>query len=94
MDRDRCVYLFRKALIPDMGGLTKAETEEILTEYACDRGYEDKKDYIPLLMLRYKDWQYLITCALNYYRTFFNIYKIEKLPDPNGLNRGAIINIY
>lgn len=95
MDRDRCIFLLSKALIPEKGGLSSEETKEVLTDYVCDRGYSDKKDYIPLLMVWYSDWSHLLNCAFDYYKTFFNICTIEKLPTPNDLmGRRQVIYIY
>lgn len=82
MDRDRCIYLLKKSSGDSKGFLSTLSTEEvreILTEYVCDRGYQDKKKYIPLLMESYPIWSDLTDCAFSYYRTFFKIYTIEKI---------------
>lgn len=79
MDRDRCVYLLKKSSDGSRGFLSTEEVREILTEYVCDRGYQDRKKYIPLLMKLYPYWSDLTDCAFSYYRTFFKIYTIEKI---------------
>lgn len=95
MDRDRCIFLLSKATMSGKGSLSNKETEEVLTEYVCDRGYGDKKDRISLLMARCNDWPYLLNCAFDYYRTFFNICIVEKLSTPDDLvGRRQVIYIY
>lgn len=82
-------------MIPEKGGLSPDETEEVLTEYVCDRGYSNKKDYIPLLMVQYSNWSHLLNCAFDYYKTFFNICVVEKPSAPNDLvGRRQVIYIY
>lgn len=90
MDRDRCIYLLKKSSGDSKGFLSTLSTEEvkeILTEYVCDRGYQDKKKYIPLLMESYPIWSDLTDCAFSYYRTFFNIKTIERIIEPPFLNQ-------
>ena len=94
MDRDRCIFLLSKAIMPGKGSLSNKEAEEVLTEYVCDRGYSNKKDFVPLLMLKCTDWGYLLECAFTYYRTFFNIFTVEKPPHPNSMGVRQVIYIY
>lgn len=94
MDRERFLYLFRKASFANEGGLTKEEVEEILTDYVCDRGYEDKKDYIPLLMLKNISWGSLLKYPFDYYRTVFNINTIKRYSGLMHPDMEPIIAVY
>lgn len=78
MDRDRCIYFLKKFHGLDKEQLTKDEVEELLTDYVCDRGYEDKKSHIAELMFRCPDWAFLAGCAFDYYRALFEINILEK----------------
>ncbi len=99
MDRDRCIYLLKKERT-NLGtsiGLSAEEVEELLNEYVCDRGYQDKKKYIPLLMKSYPFWSDLTDCAFSYYRTFFNIKTIERIievPFLKQMSKRELITVY
>lgn len=96
MDRDKCLYFLRKAHgLDTKQGLTQEEIVEILTDYVCDRGFCEKKDYLPILMT-IVGWERLINCAFDYYRTLFNINMIRLSDTPNeyGISDGRVISFY
>jgi len=84
MDRDRCIYFLNRFYGLNGTGLNKEDIEEVLTDYVCDRGHSDKRKYIPLLMT-VPNLEHLLLHALDYYRTFFEINTLERLPGPNDL---------
>ena len=99
MDRDRCIYLLKKerTKLSTSIGLSKEEVEELLNEYVCDRGYPDKKKYIPLLMRSYPFWSDLTDAAFSYYRTFFNIKTIERIiesPLLSQMSHRELVTVY
>ena len=81
MDRDKCIgYLtsYYKGMLP------RKAAEDVLTSYVCDRGYESKKDYVPLLMAK-ADVNQLLECAFLYYRRIYNIITLYR-PNPQGFD--------
>ena len=77
MDRDKCIgYLasYSKGILP------RKAAEDVLTSYVCDKGYADKKDFVPLLMVK-ADLNQLLECAFNYYKRIYNIFILSR-PNP------------
>ncbi len=80
MDRDKCIeYLTSYS----KGKLSRVDAEEILTSYVCDRGYESKKEFIPLLTV-ISNIHHLLADAFDYYKRFYNIYTIYEKPTSPG----------
>lgn len=76
MDRDKCIgYLasYSKGILP------KKAAEDVLTSYVCDRGYESKKEFIPLLTA-ISNIHHLLADAFDYYKRLYNIYIIYEKP--------------
>jgi hypothetical protein len=77
MDRDKCIeYLTSYS----KGKLSRVDAEEILTSYVCDKGYADKKDFVPLLMVK-ADLNQLLEYAFDYYKRIYNIFTLYR-PNP------------
>ena len=93
MDRDRCIYFLKRFYGLEEPPLDAVEVEEILTDYVCDRGHCDKKEYIPRLM-QAAVWENLLHYAFDYYRTFFEINTVEKIAGPSIMPVRQIIFIY
>ena len=83
-----------------IGGPTREEVEEILSEYVCDSGHERLKKYVPTLVRKSVmwDWDSMVRCAFDYYRTFYNIKTLEKVYHTSMgsqmVETREIINIY
>ena len=93
MDRDRCIYFLKRFYGLEEPPLGAEEVKEILTDYVCDRGHCDKKEYIPALM-QVAIWENLLNYAFDYYRTFFEINTVEKVIGPSTMPITQIIFIY
>lgn len=96
MDREKCLYFFKKFYGIDREPISNQEIEEMVTEYICDRGHCDKKHLVPLMITKTNEagmLRFLLSYIFDHYRRIFNIIFItkESLLDING---GQIILIY
>lgn len=81
MDRDKCIgYLASYS----KGIFSREAAEDVLTSYVCDKGYADKKDFVPLLMVK-ADLNQLLKCAFDYYKRIYNIFTLYR-PNLNNAN--------
>lgn len=78
MEKAEIIEIINKFYKTDSRSLSYKEIEEFLKQYIVDKGHEDKKVYIPLLMLKHPDIGVLVGIACEYFISKYNIVRITK----------------